>query len=347
MMWKNKTLNRKGFVAAILLGTGFVLLSILLSSFLGSADLGWSTTVRVLKLKLFGILNPEIGNNETTIIWNLRIPRAILAVFIGGGLAIAGCAMQATTQNILAEPYMLGVSAGALAAVTFGYFLNLPWMSTQAGVGATAFLGAALSMSLVYQLSGVGKKSNNTRLILCGMAISLLFGALSNFFIIATPDSNTVRAVLSWMMGSLSGGRWNNLLIPVIAIGAMSIWFFLKARDFDMISLGDETALSLGTDVKRLKKVSVVIVSLIAGVSVASCGLIGLVGFIVPHSIRLLLDGKHIRLFPLCFVYGGLYLLWMDIFARVILSPSELPIGIMTALCGAPFFTWVLVRKKG
>lgn len=346
-MRKSKTLNRKGFVTVILLGVGLVLLSIVLSSFLGSADLGWSTTVRVLKWKLFGIVNSKIGNNETAIIWNLRIPRAILAVFIGGGLAIAGCAMQATTQNILAEPYMLGVSAGALAAVTFGYFLNLPWMSTQAGVGATAFLGAALSMSLVYQLSGVGKKSNNTRLILCGMAISLLFGALSNFFIIATPDSNTVRAVLSWMMGSLSGGRWNNLLIPVIAIGAMSIWFFLKARDFDMISLGDETALSLGTDVKRLKKVSVVIVSLIAGVSVASCGLIGLVGFIVPHSIRLLLDGKHIRLFPLCFVYGGLYLLWMDIFARVILSPSELPIGIMTALCGAPFFTWVLVRKKG
>lgn len=346
-MRKSKTLNRRGFVLVILLGIGLVLLSIVLSSFLGSADLGWSTTVRVLKWKLFGIPDPQIGNNETAIIWNLRIPRAILAVFIGGGLAISGCAMQATTQNILAEPYMLGVSSGALAGVTLGFFLKLPWMSSQFGVGLMAFLGAVFSMSLVYHLSGVGKKSNNTRLILCGMAISILFGALSNFFIIATPDSNTIRAILSWMMGSLSGGRWNNLLLPVVAIGSMSIWFFLKARDFDMISLGDETALSLGTDVQKLKKGSVVIVSLIAGVSVASCGLIGLVGFIIPHTLRLLLDGKHIRLLPLCFVYGGLYLVWMDIFARIVLAPSELPIGIVTALCGAPFFTWVLVRKKG
>lgn len=199
----------------------------------------------------------------------------------------------------------------------------------------------------MYHVGGIGRDPSNNRSILAGLSISVVLNAVSNFLIITTPDGNNIRNIVSWMMGSLAGARWSNILLPIVGILLAAAHFIYKARDYDLISIGDESALSLGVDVQKLKKRSVLIVSLIAALCVASAGLIGLVGFIVPHTVRLLIGGEHRKLFPMAFVSGALFLMWMDICSRTLIAPQELPIGIFTAFFGGPFFVWVLLKKKG
>lgn len=338
--------NRFRFQTGLAVGLLLIFVVILCSGFLGSADVSFESVIRVLQQKLFQdpTVHPSVG--EVSIVWQLRIPRVLLALFIGGGLAISGAGIQAITQNILAEPYILGVSSGALAAVTFSHFMRFPFIHSQAGLAAVAFTGALLAILLVYNIGQGGKGIGGQRLILAGMAVSILLGAFSNFFILTMPDSNIVKGILSWTMGSLAGARWNNIFFPIILTVLFSLFFFVKARDFDTISLGEESALSLGVNVRSLRKRTIICVSMISGVSVACCGVIGLVGFLVPHLIRKTCSAQHNILFPLCYLYGGISLAIMDILARSLLAPMDLPIGIMTALFGAPVFVWVLLRER-
>lgn len=337
--------NTKSLTIGMLLVVIF-LASILASGFLGSADLSASTALSVIKSKLSGTDIESVPKSALYIVWELRMPRVLLAIVIGGGLAIAGVSMQALTQNVLAEPYMLGVSSGALVGVTLtNYFANSILFKTMT-TPIAAFLGACIALLLVYRVGATGGDTSNNRLILAGMAVSIILNALSNFLIITMPDINAIRNVLSWTMGSLAGARWNNLLIPSSGILLSSIYFFINARNYDVISLGGETALSLGVDVRKLKRTSIIVVSFIAAFSVSAAGLIGLVGFIIPHIIRMLFGSEHRKLFPLSFLAGALFLIWMDILARTVIAPRELPIGIFTAICGGPAFVWVLMRKK-
>ena len=319
---------------------------VFLSGFTGSADIEMASIINILKHKLLNINVPGINASDEIIIWNLRMPRALMALFIGGGLALSGVVMQALTQNVLAEPYIVGVQSGALACVTFLYFIGASFIYSWAGRFMAAFFGALITLLSVYKISHAGMKVASSRLILAGMAISTLLAAVSNFFIIATPNSNIIKGILSWTMGSVSSARWNNILFPGITIGLCSLYVFFNAKKYDVISLGDDTALSLGVNIQKLKKRSIILVSLMAGVSVASCGIIGFVGFIVPHILRRLISPKHIYLLPLSFIYGACFLCLCDILARTIFSPQELPIGIITALLGAPIFIYLLLKEK-
>ncbi len=323
-----------------------ILTAFFCSGFLGSANIKLGSVVDVAKFKLLGIESMALDKSEITIIWNLRMPRAVLAIFIGGGLALSGVIMQSITQNILAEPYMVGVSSGALASVTFFYFIGVSFISTWIGRFIAAFTGAILALLSVYQISGAGRKIANSKLILTGMAVSTMLTAISNFFIIATPDNNIIKGILSWTMGSVASARWDNVVFPCSVVSLSATYLFFKAKKYDVISLGDETALSLGVNVQKLKKESIVLVSVIAGVSVASCGLIGFVGFIVPHILRKVMSPNHIYLLPLSFVYGGGFLCVSDIIARTVLSPQELPIGLITAFFGSPVFIYLLLKEK-
>lgn len=339
--------NRKiSFAWLIIIGIILAVVVHFVSAFVGAADLSPEIVYKVLKHKIFGAPADGITKSQISIVWTLRLPRVLLAIVVGGGLAIAGAAMQAITQNVLAEPYMLGVSSGALFAVTATMFFGINLFANQPLLSIVAFAGSLLAMVFVFLIAQSWKNSSSARLVLGGMAISYLFTAFSNFFIITTPDSQKFRAIIAWNMGSMGRARWDNMLIPTVAIFIASLYFFFRARDFDMISLGEETALSLGTNVEKLKRQSVAIISVIAGLTVASCGLIGLVGFMVPHIVRLLNGSAHKQLLPLCFIYGGVYLSVMDILSRTVMAPEVIPIGIMTALFGAPFFIWTLFRKK-
>lgn len=320
--------------------------SFLISGFFGSAEISISDVINVIKRKLFNINSGLKSENISFIVWELRIPRALLAIVVGGGLAVSGLSMQAITQNALADPYMLGVSSGALVGVTIINYLNIDIIYSSFGTPIAAFIGAIIALVFVYKLADIKSSNNKTKLILAGMAISIILNAASNFMIITMKDPNAIRNVLSWTMGSFARSRWNNIAAPTIGILASSIYFFLNIRHYDVITLGTDSALSLGVDVKKLKKNSIIIVALISAFSVSAAGIIGLIGFIIPHINRLIFGTRHKYLFPLSFLSGAVFLLWMDILSRTLIAPSELPIGIFTALIGGPLFVWMLVRKK-
>ena len=341
-----KTNVKRKYRIMLLIGIIIMLFAFFCSGFLGSAEISPQSVLDIVRLKLFGLSSYPIENSEITIIWNLRMPRAILAIFIGGGLALSGVVMQSITQNILAEPYMVGVSSGALVFVTFGYFIGISIVNTWFGRAIMAFTGSILALIAVYKLSNAGRRIANSKLILTGMAVSTMLTALSNFFIIATPNTNVIKGILSWTMGSVASARWDNILFPCITIIICIIFILFRAKKYDVISLGDETALSLGVDVQTLKKQSIILISIMAGVAVASCGLIGFVGFIIPHIIRKVISPSHRYLLPLSFIYGGGFLCISDIMARTILSPQELPIGIITAFFGSPVFLYLLMKEK-
>lgn len=339
--------GKYGLPKAVLTAAGILALlfvSILFGVILGSADLTLGTVFDVLKLKLFGTQS-DVSTSEIYIVWNLRLPRAILAVAAGGGLAVCGAAMQAITQNVLADPYILGVSSGASAMVSVAFFLGGTFITSGFLTDLFAFSGAILSLLLVYLVGVVKNGSSNTRLVLAGMAISIILNAVSQFFITLS-DEKATRSITMWMMGSLAEGRWNNIAIPLLVSLIGLIYFSANARAYDLISLGDETAISMGVHVSRVKKYTMLMVAFVTGIIVACCGLIGLVGFVIPHIVRLLVGASHRKLMPIAFLVGCIFLVWMDVLARIVIAPQELPIGIFTAFCGGPFFIWLLYKQN-
>ncbi|MDY3052532.1 MAG: iron ABC transporter permease [Ndongobacter sp.] len=341
--------NKKIHLRFILLflGTLFLLLiSIAGGIAFGSADLTIATVFDVICARLFGAPDAALSNAALSIVWELRLPRALLAIAAGGGLAVAGTAMQSITQNALADPYILGVSGGASAAVALGFVLGGPLTVSSIGISTFAFLGATLALLLVYSVGLIGSSGSNSRLVLAGMAVSVILTAATQFFISVAPDTYTVRNITSWTMGSLAGARWHNLPLPFFGSVLGSAFFIFTARNYNLLSQGDDTAISLGINVKSVKKYTLLAVSFITGVIVAAGGVIGFVGFIIPHIVRSVVGANHQKVFPLAFITGSLFLVWMDVLSRVLFAPKELPVGIFTAFCGGPFFIWLLYKKN-
>ena len=339
-------MKKKGRNALIWISVAAALIfSIIFGVVFGSADLNAETVFKVLSSKIAGSSYNDLSANTIYIVWNLRMPRAVAAVAVGGGLAVSGVAMQAITQNVLAEPYILGVSSGASAAVCVAFFLGGTFAHTSSILQIFAFAGALGAMLLVYAAGTSGGRVTGTRLVLAGMAVSIILNAVSQFFITLSTAQET-RSVMLWMMGSLATVRWNSILLPLIGSAAGLLFFGANAGNYDLISLSDETAVSLGVNVVRLKKLTMIVGAFVTGLAVSACGLIGLVGFVVPHIIRMTIGSRHRRLIPLSFLTGGIFLLWMDILARCVMAPGELPVGIFTALCGGPFFIFLLYRQS-
>lgn len=319
--------------------------SIIAGILLGAADLSAEMVFRVLISNLFGIYDEGIPSPAQFIVWDLRLPRVLLAIAVGGGLAICGAAMQAVTQNVLADPYILGVSSGASAMVSFVFFIGGAMAASRFAVSAFAFSGAFTAMMLVLAIGRMGGgSSSGTRLILSGMAINVMLGAVAQLFITLS-TAHTARNITMWMMGSVGGGRWNNIAIPIIVSIFGLLYFCANARAYNLISLGDETAISMGINAARVKRNTTIVVAFVTGIIVANVGLIGLVGFIIPHIVRLLVGPNHRLLFPLAFIVGAVFLVWMDMLARYVMAPAELPVGLFTAMCGGPFFIWLLTRQ--
>lgn len=332
--------------ALFFLESALLFFSVWASCAFGSSRVSLATVFRVLTQQIIGISQDGLTPSDVYIVWSLRFPRAILAFAVGGGLAIAGASMQSITRNVMADPYILGVSSGALAFVSVGFLVGGALTLTRWFIPLLAFLGAVVSLLVVMAIGGFSKYASPAKLVLSGMAVSFTLSAVAQFCIYQAQGVNTGSSIVAWMMGSLAGARWNNIWIPFFGSLAGAVFFLLRARAFDLIALGDETAISLGTDTVKTKRASLVVVALLAGLSVASCGIIGLVGFVVPHIVRFLLGTEHRRMFPMVFIVGGIFLIWMDIISRVVLSPQEVPVGIFTALCGGPYFIWIMRRER-
>ena len=326
-------------LAAALLA--LLLLSANLAVALGPADIGpievWATIGHHLGL----VAESPVPRLRDAIIWDLRLPRVLTAMGIGAGLALCGAVMQALTRNPLADPYLLGLSSGAsFGAVSFllaGAALLMPF---------GAFLGAALAMALTLLVTRLLGGATPSRAILAGIAISSLASASTSFLIFWSATGDSYREILSWLMGSLSGSIWPDAAVVGVAVCLIAPPILLAARSLDAFAFGDAAAASLGVDVVRLRWMLLGGTALMTGLLVSIGGAIGFVGLIVPHIVRLAAGARHGTLLPLSMLVGAIFMLWTDTAARSLVEPRELPVGIITALIGAPIFLLVLMRYR-
>lgn len=280
------------------------------------------------------------------IIWLLRLPRLVLAAIVGCGLSVCGVIMQAIVKNPLADPYILGISSGASLGATATILFGIGLSFGENFVGIAAFIGAfAISLGVLF-ISNLGGRSNSIKLLLAGMALSSVCGAFSSFIVYFANNKEGMQTIAYWMMGSFAGARWDNLVIiaPIVIIAVLFFW--TQSRMLNLMLLGDESALTLGTDLHIYRQAYLLISSLIVGFVVYSAGMVGFVGLIVPHVIRMLVGTDHKKLIPVTALTGAVFLVIADGLCRVIIPRTELPIGILISLIGAPCFVYLMVKRS-
>ncbi len=281
---------------------------------------------------------------QSNILWQIRLPRVILAAFIGLLLSISGVILQGVLRNPLADPYILGISAGAGVGAAVSIALGAQFVVFgMSSVPASAFIFSLISVFVVYKLSQVAGKASPETLILAGVALSSFCAALLSLLIIV---SGNLQTIYFWLLGSLAAANWGNVLtvIPYAVVGVAAAYFFSK--ELNALLLGEEMAMTLGVNVEYVKLLLIVFASLMTAAAVSVSGLIGFVGLIIPHWIRLLIGPNHRLLIPVSALSGMILMVAADALARTIMAPIEIPIGVIMALVGAPFFLYLLRRRR-
>ena len=279
------------------------------------------------------------------IIWLLRLPRLVLAALVGMGLSVCGVIMQAVVKNPLADPYILGISSGASLGATAAILLGIGVALGENFVGIAAFIGAfAMSLGVLF-ISNLGGRSNSIKLLLGGMALSAVCGAFSSFIVYFANNKEGMQSIAYWMMGSFAGAKWENLMIiaPIVILAVLFLW--TQSRMLNLMLLGDESALTLGTDLHIYRQIYLLVSSLIVGFVVYSAGMIGFVGLVVPHVIRMLVGTDHKKLIPVAALTGAIFLVVADGLCRIIIPRTELPIGILISIIGAPCFVYLMIKR--
>ncbi len=336
--------NLRGRVSIPLAAIGVVIIAIL-SVGIGSVFIPPLTALQILLSPVLA-MPADLPATFVTILFDIRLPRVLLVAITGAALASSGTAYQGLFRNPLADPYLIGVAAGANLGAIIAMALQTinPRLIGALALPVGAFIGALVTVAFVYSLARVGNRIPKTTLILAGVAISYLASALGSFILLSL--SQHVMRVLAFLLGGYSVAGWDAVLAvtPFFALGF--IVMFIYARPLNLLLLDEEQAQQLGVDVERVKRIVVVAATLVTASAVAFNGLIGFVGLIVPHAARFLVGPDHRRLFPLVALGGAGFLMIADLIARTIVAPQELPLGIVTAIAGAPFFLYLLRRAK-
>ncbi|MBQ3982845.1 MAG: iron ABC transporter permease [Bacteroidales bacterium] len=317
-----KSSRPKPFIFLLLL---FLLLAAMLGcSMLGVVHFGWADMW------------------QSPIFWNLRMPRIVLSALVGAALSVCGAAYQSVFRNPLTDPYVLGISSGASLGAAIAILLGLE--AYLLGVGACALVSGLLTILVIYRIASIGNRMHTTTLLLTGVCITFLMSALISFLMVLRQDK--MDSIIFWTMGSFASASWTDVAIvaPVVAIGIGVVLY--HCRDLNLLLAGSETAKSLGVEVERVKKVLLLATTLMVAFCVSTCGVIGFVGLVVPHCIRLVSGPDNRRIVPYAIVVGALFLLLCDTMARTLLMPAELPVGSLTALVGAPLFIYLLYKNK-
>jgi iron complex transport system permease protein len=298
--------------------------------------------MRVTGIQL-GIYSPA----QEHIVLYLRFPRVFLAALVGAGLAVVGVVLQAAVRNPMADPYIIGVSPGAALGAVFVLMLGLNNDLGQGGISAAAFIGGMIAFGLVGLFAWQKGKVLPSRVILAGVAVSYFFTSLSSFLILNSAEHVPSQTILYWLMGSVAGARWDQLGLPALLVLSCSLYILLMARNLNLIALGDETVSALGVNPHWLRFKLMTLAALLTGVLVSVSGGIGFVALMVPPAVRLYTGSDHRRLLPLALLGGAIFLVWVDLAARLLIQPAELPLTVVTAFLGTPFFLWLLRRKEG
>ena len=286
----------------------------------------------------------EVPDKYVTVFWELRIPRVLLAGLVGASLACAGTAMQAVFRNPMADPFIIGVSSGAAVGAASAGLIGITAMVGVAAP-ALAFVCALVTVMVVYRMGTVNGRVYVDTLLLSGVALAAFLGAVVSFLIYFARED--YHQLIPWLLGSLAAARWTYVYVIVIpaAVGVMAVMLF--SRELNALLLGEETAHNLGADPEFLKKIMLITAALMTAGAVAFCGIIGFVGLIVPHMMRIVVGADHRKLVPAATLFGASFLIWADALSRTVIQGEELPVGIITALCGGPFFLYLLRRSRG
>lgn len=324
-------------------------LTILLATGLGPVSIAPEMTARILMSRI-PLLSSHIAQTwevlDQNVVLGLRLPRVCLGMVVGASLAICGVTMQALVRNNLADPFILGVSSGAAAFATLGMLFGAFAFLGTYSLSISAFIGSAITIIFVYIISRVRGRINITQLLLSGVAISMIMDSVTSIIKLSAPNALGLHNAEFWMSGSLAGAKWAYLRLPLAVLMFCMAFLLVNYRGLNLLLLGDESAGALGVNVRRLQKELVLIASLIAGVTIAVSGTIGFVGLMVPHFTRLLVGGDHKKVLPISALLGGILVVWVDVAARMIIAPEELPVGILTAVIGGPIFIWMLKKNN-
>lgn len=325
-----------------------LIFSMLLSIAMGSVHISIKDIYKIINFKIFSIGNQnELPSNAIIdIIWFIRFPRIILSICIGMGLSISGIVMQAIVKNPLADPYILGISSGASLGATLAIMLGVGISLGPNYVGICAFIGAFTISILVMIMANVNGRPNSTKLLLSGMSLNTLCSAFSSFIIYFSKNKEGIKTISYWLMGSLAGAKWEDirLILPIVILA--TIFFMTQYRTLNLMLLGDEVSITLGKDLHRYRLAYLIIISLVIGLTVYSSGIIGFVGLIIPHIVRILFGTDHKKNILITALVGSIFLIWADILTRTIIPGSELPIGIIISMIGAPTFIYLIINKS-
>ena len=338
--------RRMPLAFCLLLTVSLLALSMLWSLVTGSADI---TAAEAAKLALSGLpglsgLAEDYPPMHRYIILQTRMPRVLMAGIVGAGLSAAGAVFQGLFRNPLAEPHILGVSAGAgfgaCIAVFFGFSVTIPGLGA---IGACAFSGAMLSILIVGLAAGLGRRTSSLRILLTGTAVSSLFSA--GMSLLMTFNHQQMELVYLWTMGSFSSALWPKVCYAAVVEAAVLVLFLLFSRDLNLIAMGEETAESLGVEMKWVRLVLVLAASVLVAACVSVSGVVGFVGLVIPHIVRLLVGSDHRRVLPVTVPAGAAFMIFCDTIARIIISPGQLPVGVVTAVIGSPYLIWLIHKN--
>lgn len=328
--------------ALVLLGLAALAVSMAFTITIGPAELSIGDVYAVLFDKL-GIGAVEVSAIREGIVWELRLPRTLLAAICGAGLAVCGAIMQSLLRNPLADPFVLGISSGASTGAVIVAVLGVGGGLVSLSTGA--LVGALVSFGLVLLLAA-GAGGGAAKVVLAGVAGTQLFSALTSFIVLSSADAERTRGILFWLLGSLAGASWTDVTVTALVCAAGFVLCWWRHSALDAFTFGSSAAATLGIAVGRTRLLLLVVTALMTAVLVSAAGAIGFVGLVLPHAARFLVGPRHSRLLPVCAVLGAVLLVWVDALARTVFAPQEVPVGVVTALIGVPAFALLLFRTR-
>ncbi|WP_102401348.1 FecCD family ABC transporter permease [Haloimpatiens massiliensis] len=349
---KQKVIFRKktSIMVLVTILIAFLAISVIIAVIFGPVKLQIKEVFRIVVYNIFKI---PIGDKQTLvkgvsyeIVWGIRFPRILLGAIVGAGLSVVGVVMQAMVQNTLADPYILGISSGASLGATFSIMIGVTKFLGGNSIGILAFVGALICSICVYTLSNIGGRCSSEKLILSGVVVSAICSAFTSFIIFIAGNERGIRNLTFWLMGSLASASWKNIILPAAIIIVGTLFFLSQFRNLNVMLMGDETAITLGKDLNKYRRIYIIITALMTATIVCVAGTIGFVGLIIPHIVRGFVGCDHRRLIPISALVGAIFLIWTDVFSRTVMKGMEMPIGIITSMLGAPFFMWLMIKKS-
>lgn len=341
--------NKKNYHIAFFIMCIALFLIVVFSSCVGTAHIKFNESLNIILSKI-PIINKlvDINNISSThklIILNIRLPRIFLSLLTGAGLSLVGAVFQAIFKNPMADPYILGISSGSALGASFAIVLNVTFLFFNiSGITILAFIGAILTTFLVYKIAKVGNKPPTNTLLLAGVSVSFLLSSINSLVMIFNKDR--LEEIIFWTMGSMSAATWQQVTSLFLFILLGSVIILIYGRDLNVMLMGDDCACSLGIEVENLKTILLITSSLIIASCVSVSGVIGFVGLIIPHIVRIILGPDHKKLLPFCLVAGAIFMIISDTLARTLIPPAEIPVGAITSIFGAPYFIHLLIKNK-